>query len=341
MNSRERVFATVAGEAVDRRAFFLNLSLYGARLTNCPLRHYYADATAYADGQTAVREAFQPDLLISPFVFTALGEAFGSRVRYLEEQAPNLVEPAALTVQSFLDLAVPDLDANPRLLYIREAIRLLASRFKGEVPIVGALPAPMDLAPLVMGVEAWLEVLLFDEEGARRILDRCTEFCIRWGNALLADGATLLALTADFSNSTLVPERVLPGLTLPALANTTGGLKAPVILHGGGCRLGHQLSQFKRLPNVLGFALDSRDSLAEARAALGPGHVLLGNLDGPNLHRCSPVEVEELCRRILEDRAEDPRFILASSCADLALATPVETIQAVVESVRTFLQVSR
>ena len=334
MNSLERVFATAAGQPVDRRATFLNLSLYGARLTECPLRHFYADAMAYADGQSAVREAFQPDLLLSPFVFTALGEAFGSRVRYLEDQAPNLAEPAAHTAQAFLALPLPDPDAHPRLLYFREAIRILAGRYRGEVPIVAAMPAPTDLAPLVLGIEGWLEVLLFDEEGARRVLDRCTDFCIRWGQALLAEGATLVALTADFSNSTVVPERVIPGLTLPAVENTLRELKAPAILHGGGCRLGHQLESFRSLPSVVGFVVDARDSLSGARASLGSNQVLLGNLDGPNLHRFSPVQVREQCAGILADRSQDPRFILASSSADISLSTAPETIRAVLEAVQ-------
>ena len=61
MNSMERIQAALAGKPVDRRAIAPVLGLYGARLTNCPLDQYYTDPAAYARGQSAVRETFQPD----------------------------------------------------------------------------------------------------------------------------------------------------------------------------------------------------------------------------------------------------------------------------------------
>jgi uroporphyrinogen-III decarboxylase len=134
----------------------------------------------------------------------------------------------------------------------------------------------------------------------------------------------------------VVPERVIPRLTLPAVASCMRELTVPLILHGGGCRLGHHLAQFKTLPKVLAFLVDARDSLAEARTSLGFGQVLLGNLDGPNLHRCSPEQVRGQCSRMLADRAQDPQFILASSGADLSLTTPPETIRAVLETIKAF-----
>lgn len=89
MNSRERVFATFQGKPVDRRPFTAMLSLYGARLTGCPLRDYYTDASAYARGQTAVREIFRPDILFSPFSLVGLAEAFGGEAKYFDNAPPR------------------------------------------------------------------------------------------------------------------------------------------------------------------------------------------------------------------------------------------------------------
>jgi hypothetical protein len=40
MNSRERLFALVTGEPLDRRPFGALLSLNGAGLTNCPVEEF-------------------------------------------------------------------------------------------------------------------------------------------------------------------------------------------------------------------------------------------------------------------------------------------------------------
>ena len=63
MNSLERVTAALSGKSFDRRPVSITLSLYGARLTNCPLTTYYTDADEYFRGQEAVYKTFQPDIL--------------------------------------------------------------------------------------------------------------------------------------------------------------------------------------------------------------------------------------------------------------------------------------
>ena len=50
MNSVERVFVAVEGKSVDRPAVTLTLSLYGAKLTGCPVKEYYTNPQAEANG---------------------------------------------------------------------------------------------------------------------------------------------------------------------------------------------------------------------------------------------------------------------------------------------------
>ncbi|MEQ8224253.1 MAG: uroporphyrinogen decarboxylase family protein, partial [Candidatus Eremiobacterota bacterium] len=107
MNSLERVTCAIRGEVSDRPPVSVTLSMYGARLTGCPLEKYYTDAAAYAEGQSAVKEIFQPDIIFTPFVLTAEGEAFGSRVKFFQNQPPNMSEPSVKSAEEFLKLPVP------------------------------------------------------------------------------------------------------------------------------------------------------------------------------------------------------------------------------------------
>lgn len=333
MNSLERLLAALQDQPADRPAFLLNAGLYGARLTGVPLAEHYRDPARYAEGQMAIRETFSPDLLHSPFMLAGVGAAFGSRMSEPRRNPPNVAAFAAPSAEAALALPVPDVDSHPRLLYLRESIRILARKYAGEVPIIGLLAGPLDLPPVIIGLEAWLDALLFHPDAARALLDRLVPFFVALGNALLADGATALALTANLANPFVVPEAITRDLARPCLEQALAELSGPVILHHGGCPLLPHLEHFLALPNTVGYLLASGEDPAEAREILGRGPLLLGNLDGPGLAELPPEEVGERCDRMLARRGADRQIILATSDADIPLDTPPACLQAIVEAV--------
>jgi len=334
VNSLERLLAALQDQPSDRPALFLNSSLYGARLTGATLDEHYTRPGTYAEGQMAVREQFAPDLLTSPFFVPAIGEAFGSSWRARPRQAPNLTSFAARSAEEMLRLPLPDVHGHPRLQYLRETIRILARRYAGEVPVIGVLVGPMDIPPLVIGLEAWLDALLFQPDVARALLDRLTPFFLDLGRAMVDDGATGLALTGNLANRFIVTEAVAETLTLPALRAALAELKAPLIFHHGGCPLVDQLARLRDLPNVVAYFIDAGEDPGAARRALGPGPIVMGNLDGPGLLHLAPAEVRERCLRVLDQRGGDRQFILSTCGADIQLDTPPERIAAVAEAVR-------
>jgi uroporphyrinogen decarboxylase len=332
MNSLERILAALQNQPADRPAFFLNSSLYGARLTGASLDDHYTQAAVYAEGQIAIRETFSPDLLTSPFFVPAIGEAFGSLWRARPNQAPNVVQFAAQSAEEMLKLPLPDVNSHPRLIYLREAIQILAKHFAGQVPTFGVLVSPSDIPPLVIGLDAWLDALLFQPEVAQALLDRLSRFFVDLGSAMLSDGATGLALTANLANAFIVTDQVAETLTIPTLRRSLAELQGPLILHHGGCPLLDQLDRFKGLPNVVAYVLDAGEDLGAARRALGPGPIVMGNLDGPNLVNLLPDEVQVQCDRALAQRDGDHQFILSTSNADIQFNTPPECLEVITEA---------
>lgn len=333
MNSLERLMAALQDLPADRPALFLNAGLYGAKLTGATLRDHYRDPAVYAEGQIAILETFSPDFLISPFILAGLGEAFGSRLAISIRQPPTVATFAADSAEAALRLPLPDVDSHPVILYLRESLRLLAGRQGGKVPLIGLLVSPLDLPPLIIGLEAWLDALLFRPEVARALLDRLTPFFAALGRAMLSDGATALGLTANLANRFMVPERVVEGLGRPALKAALAEIPGPVILHHGGCPLLPHLRDFMGHPNVVGYVLDAGEDPAEARRVLGPGPLVLGNLSGPDLATLQPEEVAAQCDRVLAERGSDRQFVLATCGADIPLNTPPPCIEALKEAV--------
>lgn len=333
MNSLGRVLAALQNQPTDRPAFLLNAGLYGARLTGAALKDHYHDPAVFAEGQMAIRETFAPDLLVSPFALAGLGEAFGSRMSVAKRQPPNVAVFAAESAEAALQLPLPDVDSHPQILYLRTCIQILSRKYAGEVPVIGLLASPLDLPPVIIGLEAWLDALLFQPETARALLERLTPFFVALGKAMFSDGATALALTANLANRFMVPDPVVTTLARPALEQALGELPGPVILHHGGCPLLAHLADFTGLPNVVGYVVDAGEDLAAARSVLGPGPLLLGNLSGPTLADLHPDQVSAQCDQALAQRGSDLQFVLATSGADIPLDTPSECLAAITDAV--------
>jgi len=334
MNSMERVLATISGEPSDRPPFTLTLSLYGAKLTACPLRAYYSDPELYFKGQNAVVEQCRPDIIFTPFALALEAQAFGSEIVYFPNAPPNVRRPCIRSAAEIAKINVPDVNSQPGLLYLRQAARLLAARYKGTIPICGVMTAHTDLPAIIMGIDAWLETLMFDRRRASVMLSFTARYFLAMANGLFADGIDFLALPMIFCNPRIILKKTVEEIIMPALTEIFQQLKGPVVFHHGGNPIGEYLQFYKDLPNVAGFVIDSRDSFSGARKALGDDVLLMGNLDGPSLSKISPQTAVKKVKKIIDERRNDRHFILASTSADVPYDTPIETIAGIYDLLR-------
>jgi uroporphyrinogen decarboxylase len=336
MTGRERVLNTIKGKPVDRRPFSALLSLYGARLTGCPLRQYYTDAAAYADGQSAVLETFQPDILFAPFLLALIGEAFGSELVYFDNQPPNLLHPAITSAADIPRLKLPGIDTHPRIVYTREALARLVNAHGKEVSTAAILLSPADLPLMIMGVDGWMETVFFNKDGVKQMLDLVTPFFLDYANALLEDGADMLVLPAALLTPELTSREMVNRFTIPVLRDTLGKIRGPVILHNVGSPFLKFLDSLADLPNVTGIVMNEQDNLHEAREKIGAGKILIAGPDGPDIGKTSAGKIKSRCTALLNHFKDDPRFILATSGPDVPIETPPGNIHALRRAVDTF-----
>lgn len=332
----EKVLSALQGKPQQRRPFTLTLSLYGARLTGCPLVDYYRRPHCYAKGQDEVMALCRPDILFTPFSLSLEAEAFGSELKFLPNNPPNVRKPAYRSADALINQQSPDIDSHPTLRYLRESTALLSNKYHGTVPICALLTAAVDLPAIILGIDQWLETLLFEPDKATRILKKTTAHFIAMANALLADGADFIGVPTMFTNPRILYPYLIEETILPALVTSFRSVEGPIILHHGGNPMVPNLKECAELPNVAGFAVDHRDSLAKGRTILGPERVILGNLNGLSFPHLTPKKILENVHRILEDRKDDPYFVFATANADIPFDTPPEIIQAVSLEIRKF-----
>ena len=332
MTSLERVLCALRGEPSDRRAFTLALSLYGARLSGCPMRSYYSDPMCYLEGQREVVRFIDPDIVFAPFALPFEALAYGGEGVWLDKFPPNVRKPP-FREQNPVQPLGDELLLKEGMAYLIESTRLLAEEFGATKPVCAVVTAPVDLPAMLLGIEAWLEILLFDRERAARLMDLAVDHFLRLTGALFDAGAAFVAIPVMFANLRLVTPALLEKTILPELSRAFGQVRGPLVYHHGGNRILDHLSLFSSLPNVVGFLLDPRDNLDRAREILGPGRLMLGNVNGPILSRMQPGDAYASVSSLLAERAADRSFVLASAHADIPFDTHPSTLLAVRQAV--------
>ncbi len=332
----ERVVSRLQGQPSDRIPFVPVTTLYGAALANIPLDKYYCNAEFYAKGQQAVVDNIEPDILFGPFTLAFEAEAFGAQLAHFSNNVPNIKTPAISDYSQIKHLELPNIEKHAGLNFIIESVRELSSHYKNQIPVAAILSSPTELPALIMGIENWIDTLLFHPDEAQHMLKITRQFFIQLADKFHRAGATAMVTMANFCNPTIVTQHIAAKQLIPVLQNTYNEAKLPVFVHHGGARLLPFLELFNNLPNVAGFVVDPRDSLADTRNLIGEQAALMGKLNSSMLPKVSASIVEKWTNEILEESNNDPRFFFATSNADIPLNTPLENLKAIVKTIRKF-----
>ncbi|GFO70834.1 uroporphyrinogen decarboxylase [Geomonas limicola] len=336
MNPYQRLQNALNLDPVDRVPVIPLLGAYGARLTRVALKTLFSSAEAYVAGQQALQAEFGFDLVLAPFDFSAFAEACGGEVAWHEEQVPNTRRPPFRRPEEALSHPLPDPCSSGRLPVFLEATRRLADIYRQRVPIVAAVPGPCIFPALLFGLDRWIEILLFDEAEARRLLAHTGPCFLAWARALLEAGADYLVVSEGMAVSEVAPRSIFVPQFLPHLLDMFHELKAPTFLSGTGGSLNHNLDLLAGLPGLVAVCPGARDDLARARDLVGSQLPLVGNLDCHLLPSLTPDQVCQLSLAKLDRAVPAGPFLLGTAGADLPLATPPDNLRALRAAVDRF-----
>jgi uroporphyrinogen decarboxylase len=236
-------------------------------------------------------------------------------------------------------LHVPDPEAETA--FVGESIRRTVKALDGRVPLFGFCGAPFTLAAYMIeggGTKTFLAAKRFlyeQPKAARRLFDKLTDTLIAYLKAQVRAGASALQIFDSWGGE-LGPsdfdEWSAP--YLKRIIEAVRGEGAPIILFGTGCST--LLERFKAAgPDCVG--LDWRIDMDVARARLGPGTAVQGNLD-PCALFLPPEALESRVKDILR-RAGGPGHVFNLGHGILP-PTPPEAAQRLVQLVHSLSQKS-
>lgn len=330
----DRVRAAATGAPSDRIPVFCNLLDQGARTLGVAPRRFYNDGALVAEAQLRLRETYGYDNVWAFFYIGKEIRLFGAQEVQFCEDGPPVLEGALVKEPRDIDaLEVPDdLENHPEFREQLTCLRILRAEVGGRYPICVLVMAAATLASMLMGMDAWMDLLMFGPADLRdRLLGKCSTFSRRLAAAYRAAGADLLAYSSPFTSTDMVPLKTLQEVTLPWLERDVDADDGDGLVYF--CALSRVVGS---LGTVLGrrrFAgvyLGPEDDIAAAKLVIAGRALTVGTIDDIKMCRWSEDEVRSEVGRLVLAGKPGGKFVL--NTAIMPLAVPERNIHAYVDA---------
>ncbi|HAM70493.1 MAG TPA: uroporphyrinogen decarboxylase [Verrucomicrobiales bacterium] len=327
MNSRERLIAHLQGRPVDRLPFMPITMQYAADLLGVHYHDYVTDHRVLVEAQLKASSLLGADHVSCISDPAREAADCGAAVEYFTDQPPAFIEENALLANKLrlATLQMPDPLGGGRMLDRVRGVALFKQRIGGEKLIEGWIEGPCAQGADLRGINT-LMLDFFDDPGfIRDLFGWVVEMELRFARAQVDAGADLIGI-GDAAAS-LVGPQIYEEFVHPFEKQLVDGIHAmgaAVRLHiCGNTRFA--LAGMGRLGAEI-VDLDHPAPLAEGRERMGPGQLLLGNLNPVTaLLHGTPGQV---IRGVEEcHRAAGARFIVGAGC-EVPRGTPLENVVA-------------
>lgn len=330
MNGLERYLATLRGEPLDHLARTPILMQFAAEYVGSDYGRFAADHRVLVAANRRCADDFGIDQLScisDPYRET---HGFGGEVTFVPDGPPRCTAPLAET-RDLDALARPDPHRSSRMLDRVRAAEAYRRDDQGTRSLLGWVEGPAAEAADLRGVMPFMLDLMDDPGYAGELMDRCVEVAIDFARAQVQAGVDTVGI-GDAIASQIDPG-TYEALIQPRekrLVEAIHGMGAFVKLHICG-------NVTHLLPGIADLGVDVLDidhmvDLAVARAAVGDGVVLTGNLDPVSVVRFGTPDGIRAAVAEAYARAGAP-YLVNAGC-EIPSGTPAENLRALCEPVR-------
>ncbi len=327
LTSRQRVLNHLRGQSVDHLPLMPITMQFAADLIGVRYREYATDHRRLVEGQMCVAERFAVDYVSCISDPGRESSDCGARVIFTDDSPPAHDEADALLADKAVlaRLKCPDPAGGGRMTDRLKAVSLFKERIGNEKLIEGWIEGPCAEGVDLRGMNNLMMDFFEDESFVRDLFAFCVEMGARFAREQVRAGADLIGI-GDAAASLVGPD-IYRDFVFPfekQLVDAIHAAGALVRLHICGDTR-HSLALIGRLGCDI-VDLDYPVPVAEARAAMGPGQMLLGNVDPVRVMRNGHPD---LIRRELAScrEAAGARYIVGAGC-EIPRDTPHDNLRA-------------
>ncbi len=261
--------------------------------------------------------------------FVLLSSTLGSELQVFKDKPPNVHKPL-IEIKEDLE-KIPTLNPNKdgRIPINLKLIKELKK--KSEVPILSYLPAPFTLSGLLHGTDKLMLLIYMDMDFLNQLVDLCFNLTYLFGKAKIEAGVDAITIADPTGSSDMISPKHFEQLSFPSLKDLISKLKkdgAKVGLHicGNTKPILHLMADTGADYLEVDQAVDLKDARIQAEKTC-----IIGNIGTSELLSGSKENITELSKNCIKI-AGDKGYILSSGC-EVPYGTPIENIQAMVETV--------
>lgn len=333
MNGQQRVLAFLDQQPVDRLPLMPVVMMFCADHIGVQYGQYVKDHRTLAEAQIRTAEDYDFDIVSNMSDPAREAADCGARIEFFENQPAAILESDALLADkaALVSLKIPDPHGGGRMHEAVKALELMKQQVGDEKAIMGWVEGPIAEAADLRGINTVMLDLYDDPPFVRDLMEFTLQMALRYGQAQVDAGADIIGI-GDAAASLIGPKfyeefvwpyekRLVDGLqAMGAKVRLHICGKTSTIIDGMG-RLGCEIVD-----------LDYFTPVNAAREAMGPGTVLLGNIDPVrSLRNGTPDSVTNdiaECHRQAGDR-----YIVGAGC-EVPRDTPLDNVRALTEYAR-------
>lgn len=335
MTPLERAAAIAKGGEVDRLPCNPNMANGVARVYGCKISEFNTNAKILAAAQISSYRRFGYD---SVRIFTDLFtwcEAMGAKVKFPDDDTADLLTPAISDVKDIGKLQPANPYKDCRLPVHLEAMKYLIEEVGHEVGCSGGVVGPFTNAFFLVGVDNALKMITKNPEAIHALCRVSLETCKNFAEAVINLGLTP-TISEPMSSCTVVSPKTFREFSAPYLKELVDFIKGKekgVIMHicGKSSYIWKDIADM----GVSGFSIDNVASLTECKHAIGHRVRILGNVDPGGVVYCgTPWDVRLKILECIAECYDSPRGYTPMSGCSLPVETPLENVQAMMDTVR-------
>lgn len=334
--SLERVLCYLKGEKPQRVACFPLILNHAARALGVPVGVYNRDGKTMGNAHVAAFRRYGNDLILIFSTTSTLAEAMGTKMKFFDEDAPQIDEPFLKQHADLSKLKVPDFSKDGRLPVYMEATEICVKEVGSEVVVSTVFGGPLTTAAALYPVELLTRDMIKNPKWVHELLEICTQAGIKFIDEILKRGA-LPIIVEPIGSASLVSPRHFKEFVAPYLKRfadhvhqTGGGM--PAVLHICGKTKPNWEAMLEADFDI--WSLDACD-LGEAKKAAGHRVALVGNVVPANMLTNTPEEIDAEARDICEKMGDKVGFILGTGC-EVPINTPPENVDALINAARKY-----
>lgn len=333
MTGYERVMSRIAGRDADSLPLMPITMMFAADLIDAKYRDYTTDYHVLVEGQLRTAEEFDFDYVSCISDPTREAADCGAALEIFEDQPPAIDESRARLADktALATLAIPDPLGDGRMHDRVKAAALFREKVKGDKVIEGWIEGPCAEAADLRGINTLMMDFYDDPVFVRDLFEFVIEMELRFAQAQVDAGIDVMGV-GDAAAS-LVGPAIYEEFVWPYEQKLVDGLHAM----GAGVRL-HICGDTRPILDGMGrlgceiVDLDWMVPVSEAREAMGPRQVLLGNIDPVAvLRNGSPETVRDAVAEC--HRQAGRRYIVGAGC-EVVRDTPQENLRAMCDYAR-------